>query len=182
MWLLVFKSFYLILPAYLANMAPVIFDKLGWFRSLARPVDGGRKIGRDFVFGRSKTWRGFVAGAIFGLVVSFIQYLLTVNDFFASISLVDYQKDFLIFGVWAGLGAISGDLVKSFFKRRISIKSGRSWPIFDQLDFIAGFFLFTYWLVKPDWEIIIAVCLLTLVLHPLTNVVSYFLGMKKVWW
>ena len=96
--------------------------------------------------------------------------------------MINYQSNFIIFGLLAGLGAILGDLVKSFFKRRLGIKSGQSWPIFDQLDFIAGFLFFTYYFSTPSINIIITTCLITLILHPLTNLISYWLGFKKVWW
>ncbi|NCN07357.1 CDP-2,3-bis-(O-geranylgeranyl)-sn-glycerol synthase [Candidatus Falkowbacteria bacterium] len=182
MWELVIKSFYLALPAYLANMSPVIFDKLGLFKSLAQPIDGGKKIGTEFIFGRSKTWRGLLSGAIFGVVVTWIQAGLYSVTFFKSLSLVDYPRHFIAFGLLAGLGAILGDLIKSFFKRRFNIKSGSSWPVFDQLDFIAGFFIATYYLVGFDVGVVVVVFLITLILHPLTNLLAYQLGFKKVWW
>lgn len=175
-------AFYLVLPAYFANMAPVIFAKLGWFKFLAAPIDRGKKIGGDYIFGTGKTWRGVVAAVILGIIVAAIQAGLYYYETFKSISLLNYSTKFIIFGVLAGLGAILGDLLKSFIKRRVGIKSGKSWPIFDQVDFIVGFFLFTYWLVYPDLKIILTVFLLTLILHPLTNLSAYFLKIKKVWW
>ncbi len=182
MWELIIKSFYFALPAYLSNMSPVIFDKLKIFKFLARPIDGGKKMGSEFVFGSSKTWRGLFSGTIFGLAVAGIQALLYDYEFFHNLSMINYQSNFIIFGLLAGLGAILGDLVKSFFKRRLGIKSGQSWPIFDQLDFIAGFLFFTYYFSTPSINIIITTCLITLILHPLTNLISYWLGFKKVWW
>lgn len=182
MWEIVAQSFYLALPAYLANMAPVIFDRLKILPSWAQPIDLGRRWGGDFIFGANKTWRGIAAAVVLGIVAAAGQALLYQNDFFRQISLVDYPRIFLLFGSLAGLGAILGDLVKSFFKRRLKIVAGASWPVFDQLDFIAGFFLFTASIFWPGWTFFIIVCLLTLLLHPLTNLVSYFLGIKKVWW
>ena len=182
MWLLILKSFYFTLPAYLANMSPVIFDKLGIFKFLKKTIDGGRKIRGDYIFGSGKTWRGIVSGAIFGVLAVLIQSFLHSFDIFENIAIIDYSSGIILFGLLAGLGAILGDLTKSFFKRRFKIKSGRPWPIFDQLDFIVGFILFTYFIATPPIEIIITIFLITLILHPLTNLVSYFLGIKKVWW
>jgi len=179
---LILQAFYLALPAYFANMAPVIFAKVGLLKSLARPIDNGRKLGSDYIFGSGKTWRGIISAVILSIIISGIQAWLFGWDFFRSISVVDYPHKWLIFGCLAGLGAILGDLFKSFLKRRVGILSGRSWPIFDQLDFIVGFFLFTYLLVRPSWQLIIAVFVLTLVLHPLTNVIAYVLKIKEVWW
>jgi CDP-2,3-bis-(O-geranylgeranyl)-sn-glycerol synthase len=179
---LILKSFYLILPAYLANMAPVIFAKAGLLKFAAKPIDGGKKFGGDFIFGAGKTWRGIVAAIIGGLIIAGLQAFLYGQDFFRQISLINYPVIWPLFGLLAGLGAILGDLAKSFFKRRAGIASGRSWPVFDQLDFVAGFFVFTYFFVRPSWEIIVTAAFMTLILHPLTNLIAYLLKIKKVWW
>ena len=180
---LIIQSFYFALPAYLANMSPVIFDKLKILKSLKKPIDGGRRLGGQPIFGQNKTWRGIVSGIIFGVLVVYLQQYLFQFENFRNLSVIDYdQINPWLFGALAGLGAILGDLVKSFFKRRVGIKDGRAWPVFDQLDFIAGFLVFTFWLVQPSLAVLVTVFLITLVLHPLTNLISYFLGFKKVWW
>ena len=176
------KSFYLILPAYFANMAPVIFDKLGLLKSMAKPIDGGLKLGQDFLFGQNKTWRGIISAVIFATLISGLQAVLYSYNFFNKISLIDYSENFLIFGGLAGLGAILGDLIKSFLKRRLHIASGKSWPIFDQLDFVIGFFIAVSLIYRPSIGIILASLLITLILHPLINLISYLLGLKRVWW
>ena len=178
---LILQAFYLALPAYFANMAPVIFAKVGLLKSLARPIDNGRKLGSDYIFGSGKTWRGIISAVILGIIISGIQAWLFGWDFFRSISVVDYPHIWPVFGFLAGLGAILGDLFKSFLKRRVNIASGRPWPVFDQLDFIAGFFVFIYLLVRPSWHLMLIAAILTLILHPLTNLVAYILRIK-VWW
>lgn len=182
MLLFIIKSFYLVLPAYLANMAPVIFAKLGLLKFLDQPIDGGRKWGSQYVFGSSKTWRGIVSAVILATAIAGLQSWLMNYGYFNQISLLDYSAWWYVFGPLAGLGAILGDLVKSFFKRRLDIASGRPWPVFDNLDFIVGFFVFTWWLVWPQWPVVATVFLITLILHPLTNIVGYAIGFKKVWW
>ncbi len=182
MWILIIKSFYLVLPAYLANMAPVVFAKLGLLKFANQPIDGSRKIKGEYIFGLGKTWRGIIAAVILGVVVTSVQTGLYQYEMFRNISLFNYEKYYLWFGILAGLGAILGDLVKSFIKRRVGIKSGKSWPIFDQLDFIVGFFIFTYFIARPSMLVIIAVMVLTLILHPLINIMAYWLKIKKVWW
>lgn len=181
---LIVAAFYFALPAYFANMAPVIFDKLRFLKNFNRPIDGGRKMNGHDLFGRHKTWRGLMAAVVFSLLICFIQSWLFGFEYFRLISSFDYRRWWMmtVFGVLAGLGAILGDLGKSFLKRRLGIAAGKSWPVFDQLDFIAGFFLFTFWLVWPGWPLFLMVFLLTAILHPLTNVVSYLFKIKKVWW
>lgn len=175
-------SIYFILPAYFANMCPVIFAKFGWLRPLAKPIDGGEMMNGQPLFGANKTWRGLAAGIIGACLITFAQALLYLWPPTRQISLFDYPNGWLPLGILAGAGAIVGDLIKSFFKRRIGIKAGDSWIFFDQLDFILGFFIFTSLIFWPGWSIFITICLLTLILHPLTNITGYLIGWKKVWW
>jgi len=180
---LILQSFYFILPAYLANMCPVIFAKLGLLKFLSKPIDGGRQLKGQPLFGKNKTWRGLIAGIIGGLIITGLQAVLfRTSPYFNQLSLVDYRPIWIHLGFLAGFGAIIGDLIKSFFKRRFNIKPGASWPVFDQLDFIFGFFIFTSIIFWPGWTIFFTVCILTLILHPLTNITSYLIGWKKVWW
>jgi CDP-2,3-bis-(O-geranylgeranyl)-sn-glycerol synthase len=178
----IISAFYFVLPAYVANMCPVIFAKFGLLKFLNRPIDSSAKLGGRDLFGQNKTWRGLVAGIIGGIAVALLQAAVYFLPTFNYISLVNYNDEWLIFGALAGAGAIIGDLVKSFFKRRINIKPGDSWPVFDQLDFILGFFLFTFVIIWPGWLIFVTVCLVTLILHPLVNIIGYLIGWKKVWW
>ena len=182
MLLLIVQAFYFILPAYLANMCPVIFAKLGLLKFSAKPIDDNRRLNGQPLFGANKTWRGLISGIIGGIIIAGLQSLLYPLPFFQQLSLFNYPQNWLVFGILAGAGAIIGDLIKSFFKRRINIKAGDSWPVFDQLDFILGFFIFTCLIFWPGWTIFITVCLLTLILHPLTNIIGYLIGWKKVWW
>ena len=179
--MLILKAFYFCWPAYLANMMPVIFDRLGILKPLRKPIDGGRRLGVDSIFGENKTWRGIIAGVIGGLIAALIQYCLFTGNILSNLAIIDYSG-FIVLGLLGGLGAILGDLAKSFLKRRFSIKSGRSWPVFDQIDYIVGFFIFTYWFTRPSWEIIVTAIILSLVLHPIVNMVAYSLKIKKVWW
>ncbi|MFA5047704.1 MAG: CDP-2,3-bis-(O-geranylgeranyl)-sn-glycerol synthase [Patescibacteria group bacterium] len=179
---LIIKSFYLILPAYLANMAPPLFGRLGWLEFLNRPVDGGKKLGDNLLFGKNKTWRGLAAAVIFGVLTTLIQLGLSHWQFFRGISLIDYSSNWLVFGLLAGSGAILGDLAKSFFKRRLGRKPGTAWPVFDQLDFVVGFFIFTWWLVAPTWLVVLVIVVMTLILQPLVNILAYIFKFKKVWW
>ncbi len=175
-------AFYFTLPAYFANMAPTVAARFGWLKFLDRPVDNGRKFNGQPVFGKNKTWRGLFVGIIAALTIAGFQTFAGQVEFFAEISLLDYCQSWFWFGILAGLGAVLGDLLKSFFKRRLAIGSGHSWPIFDQLDFLIGFFAAVFWLVRLDWKIAAAAAVLTLILHPLTNLIAFSLKIKKVWW
>lgn len=70
-WSDVLRALWLFLPAYVANMSPVLMAKAipGW----NAPIDGGRlhKDGRR-VLGAGKTWRGLVGGAVLGGVTAVV--------------------------------------------------------------------------------------------------------------
>jgi len=70
------------LPAYLANMAPIFAQRAGILKFLSKPVDGGRKINGEPVFGENKTWRGFAVGIIVAIFMIWIQYFLYKIPFF----------------------------------------------------------------------------------------------------
>ena len=86
--LLLLQSFYLLLPAYFANMAPVIFRKINF---LNVPVDfgytlrikksKGKKDARDRIFGNHKTWRGIFFATLAGITIAYLQYLVQNNLF-----------------------------------------------------------------------------------------------------
>lgn len=178
---LILTALFFVLPAYVANMMPVFFAKAGWLKALDRPVDGGHKLGNQEIFGSHKTWRGLVAGTLGGIVTALLLAGLCNLPFFNNLALFNYSQYWFAFGALAGSGAILGDLIKSFFKRRIGIKPGSTWLVFDQLDFVFGFFLFTAIIVWPGWKIFVVACLATLILHPLSNILGKLLGLKKNW-
>ncbi len=84
-----------------ANGAPVLAKKIFGER-YARPLDGGAKFWDGWpVFGPSKTLRGLVAAVLAAAVAA---------------PLVGLP---LAIGVAAGAGAMTGDLISSFVKRRL---------------------------------------------------------------
>jgi CDP-2,3-bis-(O-geranylgeranyl)-sn-glycerol synthase len=86
-----------------ANGAPILAENLLQDRCKT-PVDFGLRLfdGRP-LFGRSKTWRGLLA-ALAAAVVGAVAFGLSPET-----------------GVWLGVGAMSGDLLSSFAKRRLGI-------------------------------------------------------------
>jgi len=169
-------ALYFILPAYLANAFPVIFGG-------GLPIDMGKKFldGKP-IFGSHKTVRGFIAGLIAGILISGVQTVaLEYNKF------VDFVLPFqfnMLIGSMIALGALVGDLIHSFIKRRIGLVEGSPLPVADQLDFVLGAFLFSLPVsVRPPYLVtFILVILITPPLHLLTNFVAYLLGVKKTPW
>src|SRR3989338_7960100 len=138
---LVLQSLYFFLPAYLANMAPVL---LRW-------LPGGRPIHERW-FGRNKTWRGLIVAVLVGGLVFWLQkyaYLLGFQRW----ALIDYADFSVLLGFLLGAGAILGDFAKSFWKRRAGISPGERWIPWDQLDFVMGGLVFSFFMYVPPVEV-----------------------------
>lgn len=171
-------------PAYLANMAPVFASRFAWWEFLNTPVDFAYKYKGEFLFGSHKTWRGFAVGilwATFGVIFQYLMY--EQRGFLYSISLIDYSAhSLLLLGFLFGFGALFGDLMKSFFKRRMKIGSGKKFIPFDQLDYTIGTLLFLSPVIFPGWAFVATALLLNFLLHILANGIGFVLKIKKVWW
>ena len=132
------RAFWLLLPGGMANMAPVLAARL--FPRLDAPVDLGVSFRGRRVFGTHKTFRGLIAGAVAGGATFTAQGALATHwPLLSELTLIRLE------GAWSpaggallGLGALLGDLVKSFFKRRAGIDPGRPWVPWDQIDWILG--------------------------------------------
>ncbi len=152
---LIIDSLWYILPSYIANMSPVIFGGGVPLDFNKRFIDGRR------ILGSHKTVRGFISGVICGTVVGIAQGR-TLQGFLLS------------------LGAMIGDMVGSFVKRRLNIEEGGSVPLLDQEGFLIFSILFAYPIENIDIYSIIFLVLLTPLLHKGTNVVAYYLKLKEV--
>lgn len=176
----ILQCIYLMLPGILANSAPVLFKNS--FKSLDVPVDFGKKWRGKEIFGSHKTYRGFAVGITSAIIVAYVQFSLYDFDFFRKLSFYDFSNGFLLFGFLIGFGALFGDLIKSFFKRRVGIKPGNTWFPFDQLDALIGALIFMIPLYVPELKIILTLTIFTLLIHIGSNHIAYWLGMKETKW
>ena len=167
------------LPAYLPNNVAVVAGG-------GRPIDGGRTWGGRRLLGDGKTWRGTAAGVAAGAVAA-----LLLNVLQPAVSPA-VGFDLPTFPAVAALalpaGAMLGDVVASFAKRRTGRERGAAFPVVDQLDFVAGALVLTA-LGAPAWfgstftlPVVVVVVLLTPLLHVGTNVIGYALGLKAEPW
>jgi CDP-2,3-bis-(O-geranylgeranyl)-sn-glycerol synthase len=114
------------------------------------PIDFGRswKDGRR-ILGDGKTWRGLLSGTFLGMTVGFgltvaASYLSTSE--YAYLGLTNFEGFPLMIPLLFSLcfGALLGDVIESFFKRRIGKDRGQDWIPFDQLDFLVGALAFSF--------------------------------------
>jgi CDP-2,3-bis-(O-geranylgeranyl)-sn-glycerol synthase len=85
-------------------------------------------------------------------------------------------------GFLMGVGAVLGDLLGAFLKRRLGIKPGDPLPIIDQLDFVFGALLFGSLVFPLSLASVLLVVLVTPPIHLGTNYGAYLLGLKKTYW
>ena len=139
---LVIQAFWLILPAYIANASALLLGG-------GLPIDFGKKWSAGTrILGNGKTWRGLFIGTFIGMTSGFgfsiiskfafnIDFPIKINDFTGFPLMIP-----ILFSLC--FGALMGDIIESFFKRRIGKKRGENWIPFDQLDFILGVLFFSF--------------------------------------
>ena len=163
-------AMWFIFPAYCANAAPVIFGG-------GHAIDFGKTFfdGKPFL-GSHKTFRGFLAGLVVGTLVGLAQTLIFEHVLF------EYGTQFrytVFLGFVLSLGAVTGDLIESFIKRRLNRSPGKPLPIADQIDFILGAFLFSIPVSPPSLLSAVIILLVTIPIHLLTNLGAALLNMKN---
>lgn len=172
--------FLFFLPAGIANMAPVLASKMPFFREWNYPVDGNLTWGGKRLLGDNKTVRGFVVGIFLAILTTEIIFqLIPIISKFGSIFPDNYfiANPFFL-GLLLGLGALAGDSVKSFFKRRLNIASGKSWFPFDQLDYIIGIIVFTAFYVPLSPVQYLLLVALGFILHIATVYIGYLTHLR----
>jgi CDP-2,3-bis-(O-geranylgeranyl)-sn-glycerol synthase len=176
---LVVGALWAMLPAYVPNNAAVLAGG-------GRPIDGGRTWNGRRLLGDGKTWRGTAAGTAAGVVLAVA--LNAVNSAVSAVLGFPLPTFPLVVAVTLAFGAMLGDILASFLKRRLDRERGAPTPGLDQLDFVVVSLGLTA-LVAPRWfgatfplPALVAVVLATPVLHVVTNVVGYALGFKDEPW
>ncbi|RMF05585.1 CDP-archaeol synthase [Candidatus Woesearchaeota archaeon] len=178
----ILKCIYLAVPGMFANMAPVLFKNSMKF--LAAPVDFGKTWKGKPIFGKNKTFRGFVAGIFLAIIATLLQtYLYSKYPYFQSLSFIPYSEiDPFLLGFLMGFGVLFGDLAESFVKRRLGIPPGGRFFPWDQLDHLAGGLLFLSFVFIPPWEVVACLIALAVLLSVTIKHIGYWLGIEKSKW
>lgn len=169
------------LPAGLGNLAPILANKIPAIQKYTYPLDFHKKFRGKRIFGNHKTIRGLISGIIIGIITVYLQvFLYNHFQFFRYVSLFNYNHiNPLLLGLFAASGALIGDAVKSFFKRQLNIPSGKSWFPFDQIDYILGGIIFTYFYIKLDTTTYIVLFIIWFLMHILSTFIGWLLRLKK---
>lgn len=148
------EALWFILPAYFANSSPVILGG-------GIPLDLGKYFfDKRRIFGDGKTIQGFIGGLIAGTLVAIFQGRP--------------EAGFLM-----SLGALTGDLIGSFIKRRLDIAQGGSLPGVDQVFFLIFALLFASPVERLRWTGLVILLIVTPPIHLAANILAYKIGLKS---
>ena len=187
------QALWFFLPAFVANPSAVLWGR-------GTPMDFGRTL-RDGerLLGDGKTWRGLIGGTLSGALLGLLLFLpFAFLDPSSSWSFGQPASDagaaavlaFVASAVLA-FGALLGDVVGAFLKRRMHKPRGAKAPGLDQYDFVVGGLLLSLlvagWSVPrffsgDGWYGLLAIILITPALHRGVNILGYRLGKKHEPW
>jgi CDP-2,3-bis-(O-geranylgeranyl)-sn-glycerol synthase len=176
-------SIWLGLSAWIANATPVVGGG-------GKPIDGGRVFRDGYrILGDGKTIRGFIVGVLFGTLTGVGQFFVApyLRPILAQYVTITPEMDYVLsinipVAFLLSLGALTGDVVGSFIKRRVNVKSGNPSPFLDQVGFIIMALIFASPLFVPEPVFVMVLILTTLGIHWLSNAFSYLVGLKKHPW
>jgi CDP-2,3-bis-(O-geranylgeranyl)-sn-glycerol synthase len=160
-----FSAIWFILPAYVANASPLLLGG-------GPPLDGSRNFldGRR-VLGDGVTIRGTLGGVVVGAAIGALQGAMGGE-----------LGPGVLLGLAMGTGAMLGDSLGSFVKRRLGIGRGRPAPGLDQVGFVLVALAFAALVVRINMATVLILVILTPTIHLVTNAIAYQLGVKKVWY
>lgn len=179
---------WVLLPTYVANALATLP------RGRGPALDLGRIWKRDGrrILGPSKTWSGFLTGSLLALPVGLLEaWLILLAP--PNLALVPKLATSVVGAVpvvaLLTFGAMGGDALGSFVKRRLGRDSGSRTFLLDQLPFVLvpvalGLLLFPslFGSVFLRWEAVMWLLIYTLGLHAAFNWIGYWAGLKRVPW
>ena len=173
-------ALWFIMPAYVANFIPVTVSKIKFFECYNKPIDGNRRLFGVRLLGGGKTWRGLVMGITAGTLTGLIQIIIQPEIHIKNLNLplMSVQLAFMM-----STGALFGDIVASFVKRRIGMRRGDPAPLLDQLDFVFGAIFFSWLLLgRINYDRFYVLIVITPGIHLLANFVAWVWKLKRRPW
>jgi CDP-2,3-bis-(O-geranylgeranyl)-sn-glycerol synthase len=150
-----------ILPAWASNTTPIFVKKINF---LNNPVDFGLSFKGQRIFGDNKTWRGLISGTLIGTIMALV------------------LGESIYVGMILGFGALLGDLIGSFTKRRLGLAPSKPSLLLDQTPYvIVPILLYKIFYDLPlSMTQVIYLVVISMVIHRLSNIIYYKLGIKEV--
>lgn len=187
-WASALAVLWLLLPSYAANAIATLP------RGRGPPLDFGREWKRDGrrVFGPSKTWSGFLVAGFFAMPICCLEaWLILLAP--PNLQVVPVLAPTVVAAIPLAailtFGAMTGDALGSFVKRRLGRESGARTILLDQLPFVLvpialGFVFYPslFASVFGHWEAVLWLLVYTLGLHVAFNWIGFKVGLKRVPW
>ncbi len=158
------------IPLYTANASAMLFGG-------KTPIDRGRILwdGQPLL-GKGKTWKGTGMGIIIGTISGMI-----IQYFFPAL-VHSLTPNYLLYTFLLSTGALLGDMVGSFIKRRMKLKPGQPAHILDQLDFVVGGLVLGVGVLVPNLTGMLLLIMITPFVHLAFNRFAYIIKIKSVPW
>src|SRR4030095_11983927 len=153
------KVSYPLSPRLVGLPAHGLCIRLGWLRSLARPIAAGRTLRGRQLFGANKTYRGVVAVALGTAAGVGFQVALHRSGVARGWELLDYGSAAVVgLGLAMGAAAMLAELPNSLLKRQLGIAPGAAaggvWGgvfyLLDQVDMLAGVWLVLGFVLRSE--------------------------------
>jgi CDP-2,3-bis-(O-geranylgeranyl)-sn-glycerol synthase len=155
---------YLMAPAYVADMAPPFVRYWPWWN---RPIS-------ERWLGSHKTVVGFAFGVLAAVLTTFAQSRIAWSG------VPGPYEDWVRLGLLFGVGAMAGDSLKSFFKRRLRVAPGKPWIPADQLDYIVGALALVWGRFNLSWRDVVIIAFVSFAGHFVVTRIGYWLGVRDV--
>ena len=204
-FILILYTLWIYLPGFLVNTFAMMWGK--WFPKTGYgpwPIDGGKnwKDGNR-ILGDGKTWNGLIGGSLTSGLLCIIMVMVTQGNTSNALPFVDPVFESrgwyvtnntyltaMILGSFLGLTSLIGDATGSFFKRRKGLKregniSSKA-PLLDTIPFALSVFTFGIIFLGGQHgavELIpsmLAILVITPLLHRSFNLIGYAIGWKDV--
>jgi CDP-2,3-bis-(O-geranylgeranyl)-sn-glycerol synthase len=177
----IFFAFWFFAPAGLANVFAYASGKIRILKPFNQPVDFGLKVRGKRILGSHKTIRGFAVGTFLAIVGVYLQvYFYNIMPWQREILPINYNAiNPILLGFLLGFGALLGDAVKSFFKRQWGVQPGQSWVPFDQVDYILGGCVLSFFYFPLEWYQYILIGIMWVVIHPAATFLGYLVKLNR---
>ena len=169
--MLILQALWFIFPASVANASPVVIRG-------TKPLDFGKKLRNNRIFGDGKTFEGTVGGVAFGALTGVLQ-LYIIQFLPSDLGLQAHTIELIIA---LSVGAILGDIIGAFVKRRLGVPRGHPALLLDQLGFLLTSLLFASFVFDMNIVMMAVLVVVTPVVHLATNMFAYFMKIKKTPW
>jgi len=171
---------YFYLPVALANIGANLGKFIPGFRNIKQPIDLGKKINGVRIVGDHKNIGSFAFGVLFGSFWGIVKTIYADPHMGKYLLLHESYYKLILLYFFMSFAALSGDLIKSVFKRLLNRPPHTPWIPFDEIDHSLASMLIAKILFPIPWSVFIFIVCIFLVLHLITNVVGYLLKIKEV--